>query len=198
MKQSSLTKWLSKERVETQAVTASCDTSRREGSVHRVSLDTIELTKKKGYKETKDTWSNIGIASYNVETLGNNRIQTICHEMGTKGIKIMALQGTRYKYDGDAQIGEYKIYYGGCGDTNTQDNVAGTAVIIHMSLIKNARVTKMNWMSHRILAVRVKTEFVDVTIVTAYAYTETTAQRKKKGVLGKNQLRNQKTAQEND
>ena len=92
----------------------------------------------------------------------------------------MMLQGRRYRYDGDGQVGEYKIFYGGCGDTVSQDNVAGTAIIVHTSLLQGARVKKMTWMTHRILAVRIKSTFIDVTLVTAYAYTEGTMQKKKK------------------
>ena len=181
MKQCSLKKWLKTERVETKVETASSRETGQEGTDQRISPDTVELTlKNKGFQKAKEAWSYVGIASYNVETLGNNRIQTLCHAMGKEGVKIMMLQGTRYRYDGDGQMGEYKIFYGGCGDTATQDNVAGTAIIIHSSLIKGARVTKMNWMTHRILAIRIKSVFLDVTLVTAYAYTESTVQKKKK------------------
>ena len=186
MKQCSLKKWLIKERVETKAETASGKEIEQEGTDQRISLNTVELAPKiQGFKKAKEAWNYVGIASYNVETLGNNRIQTLCQAMGKEGVKIMMLQGTRYKYDGDGQIGEYKIFYGGCGDTASQDNVAGTAIIIHNTLIQDARVTKMNWMTHRILAVRIKSAFIDVTLVTAYAYTEGTAQKKKKEFWGK-------------
>ena len=132
------------------------------------------------HKKAKEIWKKVGIASYNVETLGNNRIQTICREMENEGVKIMMLQGTRHKYDGDGLVGNFKVFYAGCGDNTTPDNVAGVAIVVSNELLKGAQVKKMVWKTHRIMAVRIKSDVMDVTLVTAYANTENTPQSKKK------------------
>ena len=141
MKQSSLKNWLTTERVETKVGTTASRETGQEGTGRGISPDTVELTKKnKEFTKAKETWSYVWIASHNVETLGNNRMQTLCQAMGKEGVKIIMLQGTRCKYDGDGHVGEYKIFYGGCGDTATQDNVAGTAIIVHISLLQGVRI----------------------------------------------------------
>ena len=151
-----------------------------EGDPIRASPNTVNVPQGKNQKRAKEIWNKVGIASYNVETLGNNSIQTICKEMDNEGIKIMMLQGTRYKYDGDANIGQFKVFYAGCGENTTPDNVAGVAIVVSNELMVGAQVRKMVWKTHRIMAVRIKSEYNDVTLVTAYANTENTAQGKKK------------------
>ena len=79
-------------------------------------------------------------------------------------MKIMMLQGTRYKYDGDANVGNYKVFYAGCGENTTQDNVAGVAIVVSNDLLGGAKVKKMVWKTHRIMAVRIKSEYNDVTL----------------------------------
>ena len=92
----------------------------------------------------------------------------------------MMLQGTRHKYDGDAIVGNFKVFYAGCGENTTPDNVAGVAIVVSNELLKGAQVKKMVWKTHRTMAVRIKSEVMDVTLVTAYANTENTPQSKKK------------------
>jgi hypothetical protein len=90
MKQSSLKKWFTIDRVETKVEIACQSPARHEGTGQRISSGTVELTNKdKEFNKAKTAWGGIGIASYNVETLGNNRIQTICEAMEEKGVKII-------------------------------------------------------------------------------------------------------------
>ena len=86
-------KWFTNDRVETKVEIACQSPAKHEGTGQRISSGTVELTNKgKEFNKAKIAWGGVGIASYNVETLGKNRIQTICKAMEEKGVKIMLIQ----------------------------------------------------------------------------------------------------------
>ena len=69
-KQSTLTKWFQPKRAEIQANIAVHHPTYYEGEEHRTKPGTTKLTNTKEFNETKNAWTNYGIVSYNVETLG--------------------------------------------------------------------------------------------------------------------------------
>ena len=178
-KQSTLTKWLQPKRAEIQADIAEHYSTYFEGEEHRAKPDTTKLTNTKEFTETKNAWTNTGIVSYNVETLGEGRINTIVREMGNKDIKIMMMQGTSSRYNGDSNNGDFKIFYTPNG-VETHERSAGVAIIIHKDLLKKSTVKKMVLIDHRALAVRIKNNYIDITVISAYGYTEHTDQTKRK------------------
>ena len=80
-KQTTLSKWVQPKRAEIQAKIAENNLTYYEGEEHRANPDTTKLTNRKEFTETKNAWTNIGIVTYNVETLGEGRINTITNEM---------------------------------------------------------------------------------------------------------------------
>ena len=75
--QTSITKWFGQARVEKQALTTSDSELVHEGDPLRASPNTVNEHRDESHRKAKEIWKEVGIASYNVETLGNNRIQTI-------------------------------------------------------------------------------------------------------------------------
>ena len=72
MVQTAITKWFCKARVEIQALTTSdSEFVRHEGDPLRASPNTVNVHSYDNYKKAKEIWKKSGIASYNVETLGN-------------------------------------------------------------------------------------------------------------------------------
>ena len=78
------------------------------------------------------------------------------------------IQGIRNNFSGDRTVGEYRLFYEGSGETNN-DMHAGVIVAIKANMIEGCRITKVPACAHRALLIRIKSEFVDVTLITGYA-----------------------------
>ena len=88
--------------------------------------------------------------------------------MNNKGVSNALIQGIRNPFRGDRIVGEYRLYYEGSGDSAV-DMHAGVIIAIKVNLVEGVRITKIPACSHRALLIRLKSEFVDLTIVTGYA-----------------------------
>ena len=84
MKQTTISKWFITKRVEKKAEITNCAELVTEGLVTRTNSSIVNADHKLSFTKAKKNWEGLRIASYNVETLGNNRIQTICREMEEK------------------------------------------------------------------------------------------------------------------
>ena len=147
----------------------------------------------KRHNEARKMWSGINICTYNAETFGTDRARTIGREMEKKNMAVMLVQGTKCKYDGDARVGEYTIFYGGCGDKGTEAS-AGTAIIIRTQLMHGMTINKFTLINHRAIAVRLKSCNLDLTFITCYGISENQGVEKNQ-ILERAQHRDKKTTQ---
>ena len=76
--------------------------------------------------------------------------------------------GTRNSFAGERIVGNYKLYYESSG-ISAIDQHAGVIVAIHSKFVSTSKVNKVPVVAHRSLAVRLKSEFIDVPIIAGYA-----------------------------
>ena len=60
----------------------------------------------KGMQTAKRLWSNCNIVTYNVESLTDDRLRQITHQLKIENVQIMLLQGTRSKWEYDKLVNE--------------------------------------------------------------------------------------------
>ena len=113
-------------------------------------------------------WQNLSVCTFNVGSLSEIRTHQIINQIDKIRIDICMFQGIRNQFSGDRNIGEYKLYYEGAGEGQV-DMHAGIIVAIRTALLHQAKVQKIVMVQHRALAVRIKSEYMDLTVVSAYA-----------------------------
>jgi hypothetical protein len=153
---------------ETTASKGSAATGDRRGTDNSGATTCTSNGNGKRRRLVRQLWDNVQIATYNTGSLSEIRTHQIMREMDNKGVSIALIQGIRNPFNGDRIVGEYKLYYEGSGDS-TVDMHAGVIIAIKAKLVEGVRVTKIPACSHRALLIRLKSEFIDVTLVTGYA-----------------------------
>ena len=118
--------------------------------------------------KAKRLWGNLSITTYNVESLSDDRIRNLINQMTIHKTKAMLIQGTRSKWTHDRIEGNYKIFFEPAGSEGPEQ-FAGVAVIISLEILHKARINKIQIIEHRALGIRVKTQFMDVMFIAAYA-----------------------------
>ena len=113
-------------------------------------------------------WKHLHTITYNTGSLSELRTHQIIREFEQKQVSIALIQGTRNPFTGERLIGNYKLFYEGSGTSNL-DMHAGVMIVIHVKLMQHAKVTKIPACPHRALVVRIKTEYVDIALISAYA-----------------------------
>jgi len=83
-------------------------------------------------------------------------------------VSAACILGTRNSFGGERNIGNYKLYYEGAGSSTIEQH-AGVIVVIHSKFVSTSKVNKVPAVTHRSLAIRLKSEFIDVAIIAGYA-----------------------------
>ena len=116
----------------------------------------------------RQLWDNVLVATYNTGSLSEIRTHQLMRELNNKGVSIALIQGIRNPFNGDRIVGEYRLYYEGSGESSI-DLHAGVIVAIKAKLVEGVKITKVPACSHRALLIRLKSEFIDVTLITGYS-----------------------------
>ena len=113
-------------------------------------------------------WKQLHIISYNTGSLSELRTHQIIREFEQEHVSGAIILGTRNPFSGERVVGNFRLYYEGSGES-TVDMHAGVIIAVQNKFVTGSRITKLPASPHRSLALRIKTEFIDVTLVSGYA-----------------------------
>jgi hypothetical protein len=123
----------------------------------------------KQYHKIKGLWQNILIATYNIESTRGIRLQEVALEAEKEGVDVLICTATRNNYSGDSHIRNYKVYFEGHGEGGAE-LFTGLCIMIKRHLLtKNTNEKKWVNLPGRILAIRIKNEVIDITVIAGYA-----------------------------
>ena len=112
----------------------------------------------------------ISIFSWNVQALSSTKFHEILNRCHSLGIKVVALQSTRWKFSQNWVHQHYHIFHTGPKFQNSEREVGGTMLCIHKSLLgSNTIVSSGVWLQGRIQVVRIKFRNHDITLINGYA-----------------------------
>ena len=120
-------------------------------------------------RSIRKQWEAVKIVTFNVESLRGNRTQELIAAQEQRKVDIGIWVGTRSNYNGDSNVGEFKLFHEANGNGGTEW-MTGLVISIRKSLlVRQSIVKKWTAMEGRILLVRIKNIAIDVTICAAYA-----------------------------
>ena len=117
---------------------------------------------------TNSSTFTIKFVTYIVECLSATRTQQIILQAMEHKLSAITLMGTRSTYSQDKAVGEYMSFHLPSGSKGTEI-FTGVTILIHQSFLHTARVNKIIIYESRALAIRIKTNRHDFTIIGAFA-----------------------------
>ena len=167
MTQSKISSYFSKRGETTASIDQASTGDKRGKKTSEPSLCT-PIGKSKRRQQAVEIWQDFKVITYNSGSLSELRAHQIIREFEQEHVSVAIILGTRNPFSGERVVGNFRLYYEGSGES-TVDMHAGVIIAVQNKFVTGSRITKLPASSHRSLALRIKTEFIDVTIVAGYA-----------------------------
>ncbi|PNF36725.1 hypothetical protein B7P43_G12355 [Cryptotermes secundus] len=130
------------------------------GGVFLEEMSCRRYNKKKCEDQKKQHGYKIG--TWNVRTLNQaGKLENLKTEMQKNEVSVLGVSEVRWKGQGEIRSGDYTVYYSG-GERAER----GVAIVVHKSVVRS--VVKKIACNDRIIALKLKTEPVDVLIMQVY------------------------------